>query len=506
MNARITAMWLAVAGSPVVAVAQSAPQSVQYAKTLAACSAATNAAAGATVYNTIICNGVSKEDKAQITEAKQRSIRAEKIAKLALDTAKRGLDKATFAERKANGTADGLAAIDRKFELYKQTVDARLAALEGPTATTEDRQIVAQLEKGDSAGAAALIRAQAERVQTSSPEQAAVLYLQEANLLAFENVRGALQAAERAVAVDPANIRALWTAGDLALLAGDSNAAKRHYEQMRDVVEMALKNQPQDRNLLRYLSISYDNVGDVLLPQGNAPAALKAYQDGLAIRERLAKADLSNAQAQRDLSISYDRISDVWLRQGNSAAALKAYQDGLATRKRLAKADPFNAQAQRDLSVSYSKIGNALLQKGDLPAALKTYKDALAISKRLAKDDQSNAEAQRDLSAYYDKVGDVLLLKGNVPAALKAYQKALEIRKRAAKADLSNARAQQDLSFSYRRLAATALLANDKAGAIKQSEIAEAILVALLARVGDNAEYTRDLADIRWALARLKAQ
>ena len=77
MNARATAMWLAVAGLPVMAVAQFAPQSAQYAKTLAACSAAINAAAGATVNNTIICNGLSKEDKARLTRTEKAVERLE---------------------------------------------------------------------------------------------------------------------------------------------------------------------------------------------------------------------------------------------------------------------------------------------------------------------------------------------------------------------------------------------------------------------------------------------
>ena len=56
------------------------------------------------------------------------------------------------------------------------------------------------------------------------------------------------------------------------------------------------------------------------------------------------------------------------------------------------------------------------------------------------------------------------------------------------------------------RLARIALETNNKVGAIKQLEIGEAILVALLTRVGDNAQYTHDLAQLREALAILRAQ
>ena len=286
MNARATAMWLAVAGLPVMAVAQSAPQSAQYAKTLAACSAAINAATGATVNNTIICNGLSKEDKARLTRTEKAVERLEANGRrnAALD----GRQSGDIASLQAQ-----LATERREREKLAETVAQILASGSAAGASAEDRQIAALTEKGDARGAAALIEAKAARQQSD----AATLYLQAANLLAFTNVRGALLAAERAVAADPANINALWTAGDLALLAGDSNTAMRRYEQMRGVAEIALRSRPQARNLLRSLSVSYSRVGDVLSLQGNASAALKAYQDGLVISERLAKADSSNARA-----------------------------------------------------------------------------------------------------------------------------------------------------------------------------------------------------------------
>ena len=448
MNARALPAWLAVAGLPVVAVAQSAPQSAQYAKTLAACSAAiNNAGAGATVNNTIICNGLSKADKARLTRTEKAVERLEANGRrnAAVDSRQSG-DIASLQAQ--------LATERREREKLAETVAQILASGSAAGASSEDRQIAALTEKGDARGAAALIEAKAAKQQGDT----ANLYLQAANLLATTDVRLALQAAERAVAADPVNINALWRAGDLALLAGDSTAAMRRYEQMRDVLEAALRSQPQDLNLRHYLSISYEKVGNVLLLQGNVPDALKAYQDALAISERLVKADPFNARAQRDLLISYSNVGDVLFQQDNTLAALKAYQNALAINERLAKSDLSNTEAQRDLSITYNKVGDVVFQQGNAPAALKAYQDSLVIRERLANDDQSSAQAQRDLVV------------------------------------------------SHNRLARTALATNDKVGAIKQLEMAEAILVALLARVGDNAQYTRDQAQVREFLARLRAQ
>ena len=59
---------------------------------------------------------------------------------------------------------------------------------------------------------------------------------------------------------------------------------------------------------------------------------------------------------------------------------------------------------------------------------------------------------------------------------------------------------------SHTRIAASTLSTNDNVTTIKQLEMAEAILVALLARMGDNAGYASNLAQLRETLAKLKAQ
>ena len=82
----------------------------------------------------------------------------------------------------------------------------------------------------------------------------------------------------------------------------------------------------------------------------------------------------------------------------------------------------------------------------------------------------------------------------------------MAISERLAKADPSNAEAQRDLFRSHLRFAQTAFKANDKVGTIKQFEMAEAVFVDLLARVGDNANVQRDLAGVRRLLAQLRAQ
>ena len=58
-------------------------------------------------------------------------------------------------------------------------------------------------------------------------------------------------------------------------------------------------------------------------------ARSRAYRDSLGIREKLAKQDPDNTDWQRDLSVSYGKVGDVERAQGDLAGALKSYRDSL---------------------------------------------------------------------------------------------------------------------------------------------------------------------------------
>ena len=104
--------------------------------------------------------------------------------------------------------------------------------------------------------------------------------------------------------------------------------------------------------------ISYNRLGDVTLQLDDAAAARKYYEQGREISQRLADADPKDVQAARDLMISCNKLSDVTLQVGDVAAALKYCEQGREISQRLADADPKDAQAERDLVISCNKLGN----------------------------------------------------------------------------------------------------------------------------------------------------
>ncbi|NBQ67831.1 MAG: TIR domain-containing protein, partial [Nitrosomonadaceae bacterium] len=203
----------------------------------------------------------------------------------------------------------------------------------------------------------------------------------------------------------------------------------------------------------RWFVIALMDEADILLAQGDNRKAFEKYRQGQLLLEQLVKAEPDNLNLQRDLSVSYERVGDMHLKSSNNAAALKAYQNGLAIAKRLVELDPNHTGWQRDLSVSYNKVGDTHLQKGDDEAALKAYQDGLVITKKLVELDSRHVKWQRDLSVSHVKIGDIHLLKSNSIAALKAYQDGLAIARKLVDLDPDVVEWQTDLAACYSRLA-----------------------------------------------------
>ena len=94
---------------------------------------------------------------------------------------------------------------------------------------------------------------------------------------------------------------------------------------------------------------------------------------------------------------------------------------------------------------------------------------------------------------------------GDLGEARAQFAKGLAIAERLAAADPGHAGWQRDLSVSHAKLGALAEAAGDREQAIDRFRAAEAVLVALLDRVGQHPQFTRDLAQVRRDLERLGA-
>lgn len=219
-------------------------------------------------------------------------------------------------------------------------------------------------------------RAEKDRKET------AIAYRNFGAIAGLRDPKRALEAYEKAIALDPDDVESLYWTGVILITCGDLDEAQALLERVLTLART------EDRAPNRYWALT--SLGDIKHQRGDLEGALKSHEDSLAIAGRLAKSSPGNAGWQRNLAGSYEKAASIQMEQGDLAGSLKSHDESLAIRDRLAKSDPGNALWQLDLAASYERAGDAQAARGDLASALKFHKLSLAIAERLAKADPGN--------------------------------------------------------------------------------------------------------------------
>ena len=259
------------------------------------------------------------------------------------------------------------------------------------------------------------------------------------------------------------------------------------------IAEKLAEKYPEDPNLQRDLSASYDRLGVIAEAMNDYKAAEGYYAKALEIGERLAEKYPEDPNLQRDLSVSYNKLGDVAKARNDYKAVEGYYAKALVVRERLAEKYPEDPNLQRDLSVQYNNLGDIAEARNDYTAAEGYYSKALEIGERLAEKYPEDPKMQRDLSVSYNNLGDIAEARNDYTAAEGYYSKALEIRERLAEKYPEDPKMQRGLSVSYERLANIAKTQNDYRAAegycAKTLEISE----KLAEKYPDNAQMQRNL-------------
>jgi tetratricopeptide (TPR) repeat protein len=202
----------------------------------------------------------------------------------------------------AQGAAEGDARSQQALDLLKANKIAEATPL--LKAVAEDKKARAGQETA---------LAEKER------KDAAIAYRNLGAIAGLADPKQALEAYEKALALDPDDLKSLFWTGWIQIDYGDLNKAQARLERVLPLAKT-------DAQAL-YKNWALLGLGDIETKRGDLAGALKSYNDGLAIIDRLAKSDPGNAGLQRDLSMAYNAVGDVQMAQGNLAGALKSYQD-----------------------------------------------------------------------------------------------------------------------------------------------------------------------------------
>ena len=251
--------------------------------------------------------------------------------------------------------------------------------------------------------------------------------------------------------------------GRTYLLAGnvegtDSTAeALRHYQKANEISAKLAAANPDDAELQRDLSVSYEYIGDVQQQLGELAKAEGAYLKGLLISEKQISLNPKDPDLKRDVAFGYEKLGDVRIAHEKLALAREAYVRSFELYSDNVKALPGNSTVQRDLLVGQSKLGNIYLLEENLEKAAEIYRQCIVTCAALEKIPESGAQL-RDRSVMQNKLGSVLQKQSLLDDATVAYREGLEIARKCAVDAPDDLTARRDLSISLNNVGDILLL------------------------------------------------
>ena len=283
--------------------------------------------------------------------------------------------------------------------------------------------------------------------------------------------------------------------------------AKNCYSNALSLANSIYNDTPSDVHILRDIGVVHNKLGDIYGTIGHDELQKMSYEKAIMVFLQLISYDINNIDWNRDLELSYNKLGDYFLHKiSNFDRARICYESALAISEKLSVEYPINNQFQHDLAMSYERLGNVAMRNSINDIARINYDKKFQIIKNLTLTDPQNARWQRDLSLTYNSFGDLDRYEDNFESARQAYMIAFAISQQLAANDPLNSQWQHDVSACHDRLGLLAEASGDIAGAIREFEAGEAILVALIARVGDHPGFARDLAQVRRDIARLRGK
>ena len=281
--------------------------------------------------------------------------------------------------------------------------------------------------------------------------------------------------------------------GNIAKARYDYRAAEGYYAKALEISERLAEKYPEDPYLQCDLSVSCNRLGGIAEARNDYKAAERYYAKTLEISERLAEKYPDDPNLQRDLSFLYNDLGDIAKARNDYNAAEGYYAKALEISERLAEKYPEDPNLQRDLGVSHNKLGGIAEARNDYKAAEGYYSKTLEICERLAEKYPDDPKTQRDLGVSHNNLGGIAEARNDYKAAEGYYSKALEICERLAEKYPDEPNLQRDLSFSHNYLGDIAKALNDYKAAEGYHAKAFEIREKLAEKYPDDPQMQRDL-------------
>lgn len=170
-----------------------------------------------------------------------------------------------------------------------------------------------------------------------------------------------------------------------------------------EVAEMLVARRPSDRETLRYLASSYNQMGDQLETL-DATGARVSYERALEARRALVRLDPEDVEAQRALCNSFHRLGRLESHQARPRAR-EWFEKEIALNAQLVKRRPEDESLLRNLSVAYFRLGE--MESHDNPRRARAlFAQDASIAEELLRRQPHDPQRLQDLLSTYQKLYD----------------------------------------------------------------------------------------------------
>ena len=208
--------------------------------------------------------------------------------------------------------------------------------------TSRARALLADLEPG-SLGAALLpdLRALIQDYEQGPIKDLVELHMGEGALTFYGDPQASLAAYRRAHALDPENIAAIDSIGQLELIFENLKAAEDAFRQVLDLGRF--------RDDKRAIAAAYSNLGVIAMTRGDFEEAVDYYNQGLALDEELG--------SKKRMAAHYSLLGVAAFKQDDFDTAVDYFNRALALNKKLGR--------KEGMALNYAGLGVVAFTRGE---------------------------------------------------------------------------------------------------------------------------------------------
>lgn len=337
------------------------------------------------------------------------------LVDMRLDALERGLSASTDENRVLK---DQLAAVYAMLQTSAQA----------PDASSQVKAAAAALDEGDAAPAAKLLASQANATAASDKASSSALLLQQAVLLQTKNLEQALDAAQRALALDPANDNARTLAIGLKNAMGDFAGAVELQAKVVELARTRLAAAPNDALSQLELATALGQLGNLHMMRGQFQDAEAQTLESLSLLKALVAREPGNLVWTDTLGAAYAQLSLVLQSTDRPGEALEPQNESLHLAEIMA--DKFPGPATKFSLISRLQ-GSGQLQwrLGKTAEAVASFEKALEQIPALIQEFPEVDAGYATHAGILSQMASLQSFAGNNEDAIATLNKAIEIAK-----------------------------------------------------------------------------